>query len=435
MAKQLTNLTVFASGPSDTEFEKGALRKVVAHLAEILEKSHGITLRLVTWPETVRPGISSDPQSVINEQIGRDYDIYIGILGTRFGQPTPRAESGTEEEFDAALGRFRSSNSVRVMFYFKRTEIDPYTLDILQMQRVMSFRERLGSRGVLYTDFKDTSEFVEVATKHLHNLIIDEWKDGSWISTIKPAESEILGKIVTHQTLPEPDTLQGGCASASNEDDDLGLFELLQDLHTRSQTLVGLITRIGTHTSTMAEQIQTWATEANSLLEQAQRIDNVGGSRQHQLLTMRAVDTVNKAADNISQYSAALAPDLKLYQMENRIFFDNLGRTVLMRHECQPSAELLEADIASLRNLTNVLETGLNNTKSFQLTVMQIPSLTGKLKKARKRTSAALGEFIAELQFSLQEGKKLLITFEDLSKATNGEGRSKQETENRETSS
>jgi hypothetical protein len=172
MAKQLINLTVFVSGPIDVEAEKAALKTVVSYLAEILEKSHSITLRLISWPDTIRPGVGSDLQSVINDQLGQNYDIYIGVLGSRFGQPTPRAESGTEEEFETALERFRQdTTSVRVMFYFKRAEQDPFTIDLDQLQKVRKFRDKLGPRGVLYVDFKDTPEFTDLARKHLHNLI------------------------------------------------------------------------------------------------------------------------------------------------------------------------------------------------------------------------------------------------------------------------
>ena len=69
MATQLTSLTVFISGSSEAEAEKAALRTVLADLADVLEKTHGITLRLIGWPDTVRPGVGVDPQNVINQQV------------------------------------------------------------------------------------------------------------------------------------------------------------------------------------------------------------------------------------------------------------------------------------------------------------------------------------------------------------------------------
>src|ERR1700676_3423515 len=127
MAKHLTSLTIFISGSSETEAEKAALRTVLADLSDVLEKTHGITLRLIGWPDSIRPGVAADPQSVINQQVNDQYDVYVGVLGSRFGQSTPRAGSGTEEEFRQALVRFRSdTTAVRVLFYFKRTAQDPF---------------------------------------------------------------------------------------------------------------------------------------------------------------------------------------------------------------------------------------------------------------------------------------------------------------------
>lgn len=55
----------------------------------------------------IMPGFGSDPQAVINEQINDDFDIFVGLLKGKFGTPTPRAGSGTEEEFrrDMIAGR------------------------------------------------------------------------------------------------------------------------------------------------------------------------------------------------------------------------------------------------------------------------------------------------------------------------------------------
>ena len=59
------------------------------------------SLEAVRWESHCNPGVGSNVQSVINEQIGPT-DIYVGIMWKRFGTPTGRAGSGTEEEFKAA---------------------------------------------------------------------------------------------------------------------------------------------------------------------------------------------------------------------------------------------------------------------------------------------------------------------------------------------
>ncbi len=120
MPKNVELLTIFVSGPSDVESEKAALRPIVAELSERLTRTHAVALRVVGWPDDVRPGVNVDLQAEINSQFGAEFDIYLGILGTRFGTPTRNAGSGTEEEFDQAISRLRAdSQSLRVLLYFK----------------------------------------------------------------------------------------------------------------------------------------------------------------------------------------------------------------------------------------------------------------------------------------------------------------------------
>jgi hypothetical protein len=148
MPRSLTQLTIFISGPNDTDAEKSALRRVIEELNRRLEKTHSLTLRAVGWPDDVRPGVNMDPQAEVTRQIGSGYDIYVGVLGTRFGTPTPRAGSGTAEELELAVESFRSNpQALRILLYFKRAVGDPFSMDLEQLAKV-SFRGlRLHSAG------------------------------------------------------------------------------------------------------------------------------------------------------------------------------------------------------------------------------------------------------------------------------------------------
>ena len=144
MARTLHQLTIFVSGPSTVEAEKAALRVIVEEVSRRSEKTRAVTLRVVSWPDNIRPGVNADPQSEIGHQIGSDYDIYIGILGSRFGTPTAHSGSGTEQEFEEALARFqKDSTAVRLLFYFKRDAEDPFSIDLSQLQKVRDFRQTL----------------------------------------------------------------------------------------------------------------------------------------------------------------------------------------------------------------------------------------------------------------------------------------------------
>jgi hypothetical protein len=87
MPRTETILRVFVASPSDVIEERQLLEEVVKELNLTWSKNLGIRLELVKWETHAFPGIGDDPQAVINTEIGDDYDIFIGIMWTRFGSP------------------------------------------------------------------------------------------------------------------------------------------------------------------------------------------------------------------------------------------------------------------------------------------------------------------------------------------------------------
>ena len=92
----------FIASPSDTEKERNICESIFSELNKGIGVSYGVELKSLRWEYDVRPSIGLDGQDVINKQIGRDYDLFIGIMYTKFGSPTSRAESGTVEKFNNA---------------------------------------------------------------------------------------------------------------------------------------------------------------------------------------------------------------------------------------------------------------------------------------------------------------------------------------------
>ena len=68
-------------------------------------KLTGIHFAYFKADRDVPPGFDTDPQALINKSLP-EYDIFLGILWHTFGTPTPRAGSGTFEEFTAAKARY-----------------------------------------------------------------------------------------------------------------------------------------------------------------------------------------------------------------------------------------------------------------------------------------------------------------------------------------
>ena len=89
----------FIASPGDTAEERDRCEKVFSEINRGIGFAYDFELQSLRWENDVHPGIGVDGQDVINRQIEGKYDLFIGIMYTRFGMPTARAESGTEEEF------------------------------------------------------------------------------------------------------------------------------------------------------------------------------------------------------------------------------------------------------------------------------------------------------------------------------------------------
>ena len=144
MATRETVLRVFVASPGDVADARKRLGPIVEELNLILSRSIGVRLELVMWETHTYPGIGEDAQDVINRQIG-EFDIFLGIMWLRFGEPTGRAGSGTEEEFDRALQRYKADHrAVQLMFYFRDAEPPKLSKsDARQRKRCAAFERRL----------------------------------------------------------------------------------------------------------------------------------------------------------------------------------------------------------------------------------------------------------------------------------------------------
>lgn len=169
MAKTITSLRAFISGPSDVEDDKRAVQELLEHLNRTWLSVNGLRVEPRT-AENLRPGSGEDAQAVINVQIEGEYDIFIGLLWTRLGTETPRAPSGTAEEINAALDASQSGGSrVDVMVYFKDADV-PRTVDPQQLQRVNEFRKSIAGRA-FYSSYTDADDLGRRLNEHFSQII------------------------------------------------------------------------------------------------------------------------------------------------------------------------------------------------------------------------------------------------------------------------
>ncbi len=160
MAKKVTKYSIFIASPSDLEEERIAIEEVTKELNLTFGAKQNIIIELIKWETHSAPGISEiHPQEIINNDVGNDYDIFIGLLWKKFGTQTEKAGSGTEEEFLRAFDRFKKEKEkIQVLFYFKDAlPKSMKEINASELIKIENFKKSLSNKKVLYWDF-DTCE-------------------------------------------------------------------------------------------------------------------------------------------------------------------------------------------------------------------------------------------------------------------------------------
>jgi septum formation protein len=167
-------LRIFVSSPGDVAQERALLDEVVDRINRVDGQEHNVRLEIFRWEVDVLPQIGPSPQEVVDEQTP-SYDIYLGIMGARFGSPTARHESGTEHELRQAWDQWRRVGAPWILFYFRdQPDVAATPEAAEQWTKVVNFRDELQMEGIVcvYSEPSgSTTGFREQVEEHLRRLI------------------------------------------------------------------------------------------------------------------------------------------------------------------------------------------------------------------------------------------------------------------------
>lgn len=167
MSNSPKHITVFVASPSDVQVERDIIKEVVDNINNSSSAQSGFWLELIRWEDRVHPGIGR-PQAVVNQQIG-EYEIFMGIMWKRFGSPTGKASSGTEEEFEIAYNLHKETRIPSICFYFC-TRAHPTPVDDTQWIKVKAFKQRVSSVAIIQ-EFETPEELGLLVRNHLDREI------------------------------------------------------------------------------------------------------------------------------------------------------------------------------------------------------------------------------------------------------------------------
>lgn len=247
MVKSMKVVSAFVASPMDVAPEREALERVAKELNIIWGANFGIQLELIKWETHTRPGVGTDTQAVVNSQLADDFDVFIGILWSRIGSETPRARSGTVEEFQRAYDREKAApGSVEILMYLKDGSIPPSQIDPIQLRDPNSFKERLKALGVLSHPFNTTNEFEALVRTHLAKVM----------GKVAKQTTQDMEQLISIRNVEDAadDEIQSG--DVDLDDPDAGLLDFEDIFFKAADVLTKANTEVGTELSCLTNSLQ-----------------------------------------------------------------------------------------------------------------------------------------------------------------------------------
>jgi len=378
MPRNITSLQVFVASPSDVNEERECLEAIVSELNLVWAETLGVQLELVRWETHAKPGFGREPQDVINTCVGDEYDIFIGVMWSRFGTPTTKADSGTHEEFQRAYERFKKNpDEVSIMLYFKNQPIAPADIDPDQIKKINSFKEELGPAGGLYFQFDDTKEFNSLVRIHLGKEI------QIWKSRLEDGDSKLI-------SIEPADTAQNVIPAAhetQHEDESAGFIDAILEGVEHFGRLESIAETMGETIAELGVKFETTTGDLNSL-----------GDLSSESEMRKALKIANKLAKDMDFFVRQFKADIPVFAGAYQNGINSFAQSVSLL----PEFNLEEKDfsvaeaVEVLNDLDASVKTMMENTGEFKYTMEGIPNITIPFNKAKRKTIRVLDQFLDE---------------------------------------
>lgn len=157
----ITAYDLLISCPGDVIEYLDVIKESVESFNRVFGRINNIEIVTKHWSTDSYPQSGDKPQELLNKQLVRDCDAAVALFWTRFGTPTDKYASGTEEEIEEML-----SAGKQVFMYFLDVPVNPSQVDMEQYKKIIDFREKYKDKGI-YAIIKDKEELRRQFTNHL----------------------------------------------------------------------------------------------------------------------------------------------------------------------------------------------------------------------------------------------------------------------------
>lgn len=367
MPRTVVAYKVFLASPSDVKEERIIVKKVI-DLYNQIHSCDNIKLELLCWEDSTHPSFGDYPQDVVNSQIEDDYDVFIGILWARFGTPTLKYESGTEEEFYRAYERYKNGDSIELMVYRKDESISPSSIDVEQLQKINRFTSEVGKLGGYYFTFTGENQFQEMLLKHLDMVIRDMEKR----TDNRRLQMPLTTKSKAEEQIP-----------VTTGRDMWGLIEYNEFIVFTCSEVKANIDQISYLTNKIGEDMQIHTRE----LDMTRQNSNVLHTKS---ILLNAARDMNKYAKEIDEPNSIwYAKYLEAQQAIKEML--NVSEGLVSEKEWQGL-------VADLREMNNGMGNAYSGMRQFYSAVNKLPKIFQPLNIAKLNVCNKLKSIISNLQ-------------------------------------
>lgn len=372
MPKQISLIRIFVASPSDVLEERRTIRKVAEEYNKGAALLSNYKIEIVGWETDTYPSIGLYAQDVINKQVGDDYDIFIGLMWGKFGSPTDKAGSGTEEEFLRAYSKYKAQpNALKIMFYFKNEPISPDDIDPEQLVKIREFKKSLGEKGNYYWSYNESSQFEELLRMHLIKVIYDISKNEGEQESNKPSINE-------------------------DEIEEMGLLESIEIV----QESMGEIDKVLAKITNYTYDITAKNKEKTSML-------NAIASRSTSS-TATYKNVIDSIALDLNNFSDRIKVEIPIFKEQFAIAMNAYRNAIIIYNQFPENSVDIGSLKESLRSLKDSASSNVQSQLSFADSIMSLPSMTTKLSKAKTNTSSVLKDFSKESEIATQLVEEVL---------------------------
>lgn len=375
MAKNVTKYSIFLGSPSDLEEERVEVENAIKELNIIYGNRNNLILDVLKWETHSAPGVTeSYTQNIINEDIGQDYDIFIGLIWQKFGTKTNVANSGTEEEFLNALKRFKNKENIQILFYFKNkaplalSDINPE-----ELLKINNFKKVLKDNNVFYGSFNDLDELKANLRIHLPKRI-----DNLVNNSIRIDESLIVIDDVINHDIDDNCVLE----------EDFGLFDYLIEFERLLSNSTIALTKINDSTNIIGIEMGRKADEIERFAQYPNPNKNL------------IVELFKRISKIMNDYSERI-------KVENIVFYSNFKDAIDIGLKYVNSMEYLdrdqykenlEATLEATEDLQKNIPLAIKGMSGLHNSVKSLPNLQSNLNASKRGLDKQLDEFIFSLK-------------------------------------